>query len=1820
MIGVGGHFSAVIQSPSVIPVVSIVLPYFAKSIGSVQTLPSVSPAPAVIAITSFAALGTSVTTSYNHGFAIGDAVTFSTTGSLPSNIFVGITYWVLTSSTNVFTISASYNGSAITFATAGTGPWTCTTVGILDADTVTLNDGTHNAVTFEFDSNSSYAPTNIRVPFSKGTQATGAVTVASTIYSSSNVNFTASVTSYANGMCVITSATNWATVIPAGSYLIFNTSNWYLYNSVAPNDVWYVVSSSFNGTNTTTFVVRPSYYGAALSGAGSTTTNVYTSVQVMDLYNASHDDIFTISDGVTSNQYEIWLRVSTLYPYATYGNPSASVTPVYVDPTTFFGIIAMSPVVMSTALNNTINTKLGTNLAGLVSSTTSPTSPSSIINLTNQRYRASGNVAITVIRTPALKNYALAPTYVIAGMSGGADPTSAAGIASALQVSIAGLSSSTLAITAVVLDRTVSLTNQNYGAAGNRHILSTNARVILSGMSGGVNAPSATDMRDLFLGAIDSFIALGTMNLEAIDSGTTAIDLLGTLVGVYTISSIQSVASTAVLPFTSTTGTVVPSFTSNALVVRSVKFGCPSRIAVSIQYPVLPNQSTILVNHTNLFDADSNSPSQLCTFTAPSTVNCASHGLKIGDRVFFVSSVSLPVGLNEDQIYYVLTVPTTGTFTVTASSIDSSLASAVIFTGSGSGTISFIKVNDEFAARTILDISLKSGAAVGGALVNTGTYIVTSRIVDQYTRRLIFTSSSLNQTLVYAVGNVLTVGGSVDISGSYLISFADVGYVEVIAPGSSRSISSTYQAALAPINTFPIVNTSISDVATAINGYLPDNPIATAVAIGTGTTSEYITNATYISNVMEYQGFDADMADSLNNHAFNCKLAGIANIYQYITTDPSTNNIVALVQSHDSLFPNFTDVGGLNYSFIGEEVYLVPSNKVTASRWLNFVVSSSLSILADIENVGYNGSDVQIASLSDGSFGAVQVLDSGANQASTFVIGNGSDHDDSTKVFVLSSAADRFVRDNLVMVQNTLSSEIVRSYAQVWQGNGIAPAAEARSINEYFRPTTTVKYEQVTSSTARLYFYRNDMTAVVPPLSTGTVVITKVDVGLYDLSITAGSGTFSARSGDICLFGPGSAFPSTWKYASAQAVGSTAANPVGCVYPGHQVVAVISNTEILIAAIDDLSPYSGPVTVSVANSYDITFAPAIWNEKNIYTNMRGGTEFSTTNSYNNGEAWLETTKIGDNFVSVWLKNSATELSDDMKLASALVSTDDFVYLTPYDTTPSRLVSHNGRNHLIVYDPTLDSSLPMDGTTRGTEIGSNYWMNQYYRPAVVFTLTAPASIMAGTIYTNNGSTFVVTATTSSSTSLAASSFNGTSSSSGTLTFVSGSPSGNLSFSSVTTSIYDPRAIRIIDSNSVKVGDNLRISSSVVTGATWFGTTMLGSWPVLEIGWSQRVQGKLVLAMPGSTPADASSFQLTDGYAGDTPLTFEFNSVQSNVTSGHIWISTFGLTGGSYNQLTMGQRIAAAINLVKNQMFFLASVTTGSVGEVTLINAVIGNANDSGNMGMGASYSSSCSLSVTLNTLNQASTNDPTLMCPTILIQVPNCPRYIYDSTNTPVSTFVLSNNVGSLGFTEGTPLSAFRVIGGQALDPLNEEQSELFLAPQRQSNKMSSSYGTQLIAMNKFGFSNEINVGIAGYTVFSGLIQQAHKIIDGSIADPVTYPGVRASGTQIEVLPPLIKSIQVNLIVITKEGISLGSLTETIKTAVASYVNSLGAGDPVILSDIISVVQSIAGVASVRFPPTNGTSPAVDVNNLGQITTSSNERAYILNASTDITVG
>lgn len=115
------------------------------------------------------------------------------------------------------------------------------------------------------------------------------------------------------------------------------------------------------------------------------------------------------------------------------------------------------------------------------------------------------------------------------------------------------------------------------------------------------------------------------------------------------------------------------------------------------------------------------------------------------------------------------------------------------------------------------------------------------------------------------------------------------------------------------------------------------------------------------------------------------------------------------------------------------------------------------------------------------------------------------------------------------------------------------------------------------------------------------------------------------------------------------------------------------------------------------------------------------------------------------------------------------------------------------------------------------------------------------------------------------------------------------------------------------------------------------------------------------------------------------------------------------------------------------------------------------------------------------------------------------------------------------------------------------------------------------------------VGVDGYKYYTGLAQIVQWTIDGKDSDIETYPGIRAAGVQVDVLEPVTKPIKITVDVTTREGVTLTSITNEVKSAVSTYINNLAVGADVVLSEITVAIKAVSGVFDVKI-----TSPLLNV--------------------------
>jgi uncharacterized phage protein gp47/JayE len=97
-----------------------------------------------------------------------------------------------------------------------------------------------------------------------------------------------------------------------------------------------------------------------------------------------------------------------------------------------------------------------------------------------------------------------------------------------------------------------------------------------------------------------------------------------------------------------------------------------------------------------------------------------------------------------------------------------------------------------------------------------------------------------------------------------------------------------------------------------------------------------------------------------------------------------------------------------------------------------------------------------------------------------------------------------------------------------------------------------------------------------------------------------------------------------------------------------------------------------------------------------------------------------------------------------------------------------------------------------------------------------------------------------------------------------------------------------------------------------------------------------------------------------------------------------------------------------------------------------------------------------------------------------------------------------------------------------------------------------------------------------------LIAEAQKVIDGDPDDRTTYPGFRAAGTVVSVLPPTVYWQTIEAVVTLVDGYDSTIVTNSVRSAIQAYINGLPINGDVIASEIVAAAQSVAGVFDVGF--------------------------------------
>ena len=128
--------------------------------------------------------------------------------------------------------------------------------------------------------------------------------------------------------------------------------------------------------------------------------------------------------------------------------------------------------------------------------------------------------------------------------------------------------------------------------------------------------------------------------------------------------------------------------------------------------------------------------------------------------------------------------------------------------------------------------------------------------------------------------------------------------------------------------------------------------------------------------------------------------------------------------------------------------------------------------------------------------------------------------------------------------------------------------------------------------------------------------------------------------------------------------------------------------------------------------------------------------------------------------------------------------------------------------------------------------------------------------------------------------------------------------------------------------------------------------------------------------------------------------------------------------------------------------------------------------------------------------------------------------------------------------------------------------------------ISEVFGAQISMVGKLDFPAGVSTGTDGYAHSIGLIGESNRVLYGDESDPVTYPGVVAAGANVNLSGPVVRRIEVALVLRIRQGASKNTVFDAVRSAVTSFINGLGVGENIAISDIVSVAAAIGGVESV----------------------------------------
>lgn len=189
-------------------------------------------------------------------------------------------------------------------------------------------------------------------------------------------------------------------------------------------------------------------------------------------------------------------------------------------------------------------------------------------------------------------------------------------------------------------------------------------------------------------------------------------------------------------------------------------------------------------------------------------------------------------------------------------------------------------------------------------------------------------------------------------------------------------------------------------------------------------------------------------------------------------------------------------------------------------------------------------------------------------------------------------------------------------------------------------------------------------------------------------------------------------------------------------------------------------------------------------------------------------------------------------------------------------------------------------------------------------------------------------------------------------------------------------------------------------------------------------------------------------------------------------------------------------------------------------------------------------------------------------------------YVNSNTLNNIGPVTLGAEFNNFMVEEREPIKLVKKIIGGGISSNSTASSFLGFDDDALIERINPIFGGVVTSLGKLGADQSVKLGLDGYRYFQGLLLEVYKTVYGDPSNP-SKTGVRAAGTNITIDPPIIRRIRTALTIRVKTGIPVPELVDLVKSSASGYINSVGVGEPVSISALISEVQKVYGILSVE---------------------------------------